>query len=396
MTYRKFKATRLFTGSGFADDHSVLITDENGIVNNILLEDSAGGDIENFEGVLCPGFVNTHCHLELSHMKDVVPPNTGMTDFLLGVIGKRQSDKDLILHAMTEAEDYMLAHGIVAAGDICNTSDSLNQKKQGRLYYHNFIEAIGFNDAKLEAAFETAHKTFLQFATAYGMPIESNSIVPHAPYSVSPGLFSRIATFPGNHLLTIHNQESREENEFFMSASGAFLRLYKSLGIDISHHKAYNKTGVHTWLHHFFKNQALILVHNVHTSEDDLAYIREYYPSPSDIHYCLCPNANLYITGMLPDIDMLVKNEVNIVVGTDSLASNQRLDILAELKTLQRASKSTGLSTLLQWATINGARALQMEAGLGSFDAGKQPGVVLISNIGENDDLSDSVSRRIL
>lgn len=396
MTYRKFKAGKVFDGRSFLNTNAVLITDPEGIVQDIVVESAAGDGIENFDGILCPGFVNAHCHLELSHMKGVIPPKTGMTDFLIGVVGQRQHDIDLILHSIAEAEEQMFNNGIIAVGDICNTTHTINQKKQGRLYYHNFIEVLGFNEARATEIFEAAEKTFAQFASAYSTPVESNSIVPHAPYTVSSALFKKIADFPGNHLISIHNQESREENEFFVSASGEMLRLYKTLGIDISFHKAQQKSSVQIYIDKFHRNQTILLVHNVHTSQADLDFIKQNARNPDDIYFCLCPNANMYITETLPDIEMLVKNEMKIVIGTDSLASNHQLNILEELKTIQVHNKKISLKSLLGWATLNGAEALQMEAGLGSFEKGKQPGIVLIQQVAESDDLRDAVSKRIL
>lgn len=94
--------------------------------------------------------------------------------------------------------------------------------------------------------------------------------------------------------------------------------------------------------------------------------------------FCLCINANQYIENALPPIEMLRKNNCTIVLGTDSLASNWSLNILDEIKTIKQNFPAIALEEMLQWATINGAKALQMENDLGSFEKGKKPGVVLI------------------
>jgi cytosine/adenosine deaminase-related metal-dependent hydrolase len=127
----------------------------------------------------------------------------------------------------------------------------------------------------------------------------------------------------------------------------------------------------------FLKNQSLILVHNVHTSEEDLLFAKA---SGKKIAWCLCPNANLYIGGQLPAIDLFVKNKGEIVLGTDSLASNHQLSILEEIKTIARHFPDITTEQLLRWATINGAKAWQMDKLLGSFEKGKQPGVILCEN----------------
>jgi cytosine/adenosine deaminase-related metal-dependent hydrolase len=112
--------------------------------------------------------------------------------------------------------------------------------------------------------------------------------------------------------------------------------------------------------------------------------------------FCLCPNANLYIINTLPDVNMLVENDCMIVLGTDSLASNHQLSIVEEIKTLHQNFPAIPLELMLQWATINGAKALQMEGRLGSFEKGKQPGIVLIEGIKNLQVTSHTSSKRIL
>jgi cytosine/adenosine deaminase-related metal-dependent hydrolase len=413
MTYRKFKADYLFLGDKMGRPDSVLITTDEGIVQAIVPGSEAGEDVEVYYGVLSPGFVNCHCHLELSHMKGVIPEGTGLVDFLSTVIrGRGQAPAaaggggvsagsgsvgDNILESIAAGEQEMLDNGIVAVGDICNTADTVARKADGRLSYHNFIETMGFVEQGAPARFAHSLGVFNAFAEAYQLPIESNSIVPHAPYSVSAALFRLIAGFPGNHLLTIHNQESEAENEWLLSGRGDFLRLYQLLGLDVSFFKGTGKRSLESFLPYFHRNQSLILVHNVATGAEDVRAatdVRRAGGGP-DLYFCLCPNANLYISGKLPDVELLHRQGCRIVIGTDSLASNHQLSILEELKTLQRAFPELSTATLLHWATATGAEALQLERVLGTFEAGKQPGVVLIEGV-EGDRLTAGASVRKL
>ena len=112
--------------------------------------------------------------------------------------------------------------------------------------------------------------------------------------------------------------------------------------------------------------------------------------------WCLCPNANQYIEQTMPPIELLRTGAANIIVGTDSYASNWSLNILDELKTIQQHHPQIPLEEMLGWATINGARALQMEKHLGSFETGKKPGIVLIENIFGAQNLNAASSKRIL
>jgi aminodeoxyfutalosine deaminase len=375
MAYLKFKADKLFDGYRFLEDNAVLITDEEGVVQDIVAENEAGYDVQQFSGILSPGFINCHCHLELSHMKGLIPERTGLGKFVLNVVQQRHFPDEEILQAINKAEDEMLANGIVAVGDICNNALTVAQKTKGRMYYHNFIEASGFNPQIVQQRFERSVDFFREYAKNYSIPVESNSIVPHAPYSVADELWDLIINFPGNHLFTIHNQETAGENEWFLNKQGEFAAMYSNMNIDVSFFKPSGKSSLQTYLSRFLNNQSVILVHNVHTSEEDMLFARN---SGRQLHWCLCPNANQYITGQLPNVDLMIKHDCEIVLGTDSLASNHQLSILEEMKTIQQHSPHIEMETMLQWATINGARALQMDAALGSFEKGKRPGIILL------------------
>jgi cytosine/adenosine deaminase-related metal-dependent hydrolase len=390
--YRKFSADHIFTGHELLQEH-VLITDVKGVVIDIINEKEAGDDVEELCGLLSPGFINCHCHLELSHMRGYIPRHTGLVNFVLKVVNERHFEEEEILSSIEEAEDEMWQNGIVAVGDICNNPLTIPQKIKKKLPYHNFIEASGFPPSVAESRFRRA----VGFYDSYVAALPANSIVPHAPYSVSPEMFRIIDEFPGNDILTIHNQEIAAENEFFEKGDGDLLRMYAEMGIDTFFFKPSGKSSLQTFLPYFKKVQSLILVHNVFTSEKDMEFTRQ--PAVSDhlsIYFCLCPNANLYISNALPDVKMLQEQGADIVLGTDSLASNDGLSILEEMKTLQKNFPGLELDVLLKWATINGAEALQMNRTLGSFEKGKQPGLVLITGI-EKLRLTDrSFSRRIL
>ena len=391
--YRKFSAAYIFDGYKFLQEH-VLITDADGMIIGLVQEKEAGDGIEFLNGIISPGFINAHCHLELSHMKGFIPKQTGLVDFVLKVVYERHFEEREIWQAIEKAENEMLNSGIVAVGDICNNVLTIPQKNKQRLLYHNFIEASGFPSTVAEHRFKRA----VDFYNSYADHFPASSIVPHAPYSVSPEMFAMINAFPGNNLITIHNQETEAENELFKNGSGDFLRMYAAMGIDISFFKTSGKSSLQTWLPHFTKGQTIIQVHNTCMSESDIEFAK--LPTancqPAAIFFCLCPNANLYISNTLPDVNMLLQHECDIVLGTDSLASNDQLSILEEMKMLQKYFPKLNLATMLQWATSNGSRALQMNNMLGSFEKGKNPGLVLIEGADELMLNENSSSKRIL
>ena len=390
MTYRKFKADYLFTGEGFAPVDSVLVTTDEGRVQDVIPAALAGEELEFYTGVLCPGFVNCHCHLELSFLRGFIPEGTGLVEFLSTVIRSRGAarpfdgvdQQEAIREAIAAGEQEMLEGGIVAVGDVCNTADTRHQKQMGRIRYHNFIETIGFVDGGARMRFDHSLRVLAELG--------GGSIVPHAPYSVSPALFRFIAGHAHGGVLTIHNQEDEAENEFLLTGKGEFLKLYAALGLDVSFFSGTGKRSLESWLGYFDPSQPVIAVHNVATQEEDWRMAKG-----RAVSFCLCPNANLYIGGQLPDVERLVESGFPIVVGTDSLASNHGLSILDELKTLQKAFPALETARLLGWATQNGALALGMDSELGSFSPGKSPGVVLIEG-GEGQGLEGTRARLLL
>jgi cytosine/adenosine deaminase-related metal-dependent hydrolase len=392
MSYRKFIADKLFTGHKFLTEDEVLITDDKGTIVEITARENAGDGVERYNGILCPGFINCHCHIELSHLKDMIPHRTGMVSFLLTVMNKRDVDKAEIEEAAKAAEEYMWQHGIVAVGDICNTDHSASLKETSKMYYHNFIEATGFIEATAQKRFDDAFEVYTKMV--YAGNNNTNSIVPHAPYSVSDALLKLINDFHKETILSIHNQESKAEAEFFESASGAMTELFQKLTIDVTHFKGTKHSSLVHILKQISADHTLLLVHNVHTLQTDLTWIAAQNNLPP-LYWCLCPNANLYINDRLPDLKMLIKNGCTIVVGTDSLASNLQLNILEELKTIQQHFLNIPTGSLLQWATFNGAQALQIDHTYGSFEKGKKPGIVHIDAAIE-DSLTASVAKKIL
>jgi aminodeoxyfutalosine deaminase len=391
--YQKFTATYVFDGTALLPKDSVIITNKEGVIHDIVSIAAAGDDVMKYDGIICPGFINTHCHLELSHLKNKIPPHTGLVDFVFSIITKRDTTAAQIQEAIVAAENEMLQNGIVAVGDICNTANTATQKVKRQLRYHNFIEVTGFVPGTAAVRLTAVQEIAKAFEH-----VGLNSIVPHAPYSVSPQLFQLINTLPGNNLLTIHNQETAAENIFFREGTGDFLRLYQQLGIDISFYQPTGNTSLQSFLPYVNNGQSLLLVHNVDTTEQDIAVAKQMIATQklASVFICLCPNANLYISNILPDIELLLQQCDDIVLGTDSLASNMQLSILAEMKTIQRHYPDLPATQLLRWATSNGARALQMDDKLGSLKKGKQPGIVLIKNVANMQLTANSIAERLL
>ncbi|MGN6801094.1 MAG: amidohydrolase family protein [Ginsengibacter sp.] len=392
MHYRKLKASYLFTGEKLLKSEKVLLADEKGNIIKLLNEEEAGSDEEFYEGILSPGFINAHCHLELSHLKNVIPEKTGLVDFVFKVVTERHFEDQEVEKAMQVGEKEMIKNGIVAVGDISNNLISIKQKQKRNLSYYNLIETSGWLPSVAKKRFEKS-KEILEAFEAKGL---TASVVPHAPYSVSKELWEKIvAGFTGK-TISIHNQETSHEDAFFMEGKGDFIKMYEMMQLDNSFYRAQNKRSVQTYFANFSSAASVILVHNTFTKQEDLNYIFAAKNDNQLVSFCLCPNANLYIEDALPDVELFLKNNCHIVLGTDSLASNHQLNILAEMKTILNNFPSVTTEQVLQWATLNGAKALQMESQLGSFEEGKNPGIVLIENVEEGRITGKATIRKLI
>ena len=392
MGYRKFSADRIFTGQEFSKQGQVLVVEDDGTIADLVDRDRAGEGVQHLDGILSPGFVNCHCHLELSHLKGVIPDGEGMVAFLLSVMGNRNVEFGVIQSAIQLAEEEMSVSGIVAVGDICNTTDTLLQKKKRNLYYHHFAEALGFAGSTAPARFQQAIEVCHAFTA---LNPGKSSVVPHAPYSVSKELFGLIDALDPEALLSIHNQESAAEDEFFGSGGGEMHKLFSAIGVNTTDFIAPGISSLQYYLPMIRNTHRLLLVHNVTTDVADLKWIGYYQHELPKLSWCLCPNSNLYINGILPDVALFRRYGLDLVVGTDSLASNYALDMMTELQTICTYFPVIPLKEMLQWVTFNGARALGIEGRYGSFETGKNPGLVLIRGV-KGEDISEAYSVRVI
>ena len=291
------------------------------------------------------------------------------------VVMRRTATQEDIMQAIADAETEMIQNGIVAVGDICNTTNTLAQKQKENIYYLNFIEAFGSDPTVAERNFGMYQKVYNQYVNALGP--EKTMIVPHAPYSVSEPLWEKILTHNQSGLFTIHNQESQDETLWFANKTGGFLESFKAMSTNTDYFIPSGKSSLQTYLPRFTPVQQLLLVHNVFTTQEDMAFAEQLNPNLS---WCLCPNANQYISRLLPNLPLFIKNNLKVVLGTDSLASNHQLSIWSEIQTLRKNFADVSLELMLSWATSNGAKALKIDDQFGSFEKGKKPGVVLIAN----------------
>ncbi|ANI89448.1 hypothetical protein A9P82_09150 [Arachidicoccus ginsenosidimutans] len=375
MSIRKLKADKIFDGRNFLTN-KILLIDENAVVAGIS-EDNNEDDVEIYKGILSPGFINAHCHLELSHLKNQIEEDTGLVDFVSKVIRLRNFDKEEILHAIDVAEQEMYNNGIVAVGDICNTTDTLVQKRKSKILYRNFVEVLGFVPQFAQSRFDGIVQNVYE---PFFAEMPDTSIVPHAPYSVSDEMFALINQHSEGKIISIHNQETKEENTFFKTGESKFQDFYQLINTNIDFFQPSGKSSLQTYLPKLNLPKQILLIHNTQTSEEDILFAENLAKeNGQQLFWILCPNANLYIENQLPNIDLLRKHNCTIALGTDSLASNHELNILSEIQSIQKYFPHLPKEELLQWATLNGSQALGFSNLFGSFEDGKTCGVVLLN-----------------
>lgn len=368
-----FSAQYVFTGTGPPKKRAIITTDDDGTI--ISVQDTGGILDEQhslifYNGIIVPGFVNSHCHLELSYLKNEIPERTGLGRFLMSVNGKRNDMKYDISASIIHADAEMQREGIVLCSDICNSQDTFILKKESRIRYISLLEVFGIEPLKAWKRMEEVNE-LAALADKDNLPWE---IVPHSFYSVSVplfGLLNEATRF--NKIISVHFLESADEVSFLRDHSGPLMESYNRYLPSLSELKTVDS---HLSAIQDLSNKSgnLILVHNTFIEGlhvDQLV-------SDKRIYFCLCPNSNRYIEGQMPPVRMLYEKDCQIIIGTDSLSSNNKLSILSEIRTIQDHFPDIPLEILIRWATINGARALREDSWAGSIEPGKKPGLVLI------------------
>ncbi len=344
------------------------ISDDGEIID---IFETRNGDEEYYQGIICPGFINVHCHTELSFAKNKIKRGIGIDNFISELeklkISISDSEKK---KAIFKAIDEMAKNGIIAVGDIMNTDLSSASKDSSIITFYNFIEVFG-------SQANNADKIWSKAAVLFDKTTSKKNIIPHAPYSLSEELFHKVYEIQKpESTICIHHLESDGEIEYFKSGKGLMADRFLRWGLKIPNNIPSGKSPLETIGNHLIKNNNVLLIHNTFISENDIDFANKNF---SNTYYGLCPNANLYIENKLPPVDLLRTKAVNICIGTDSLASNSSLSIIDEMKVL-KAKFDIPNQELIKWATLNGAEALGFDNKLGSIEKGKKPALVLLND----------------
>ena len=331
-------------------------------------------------GALVPGFVNAHCHVELSHLHMKFRKGTGMAGFIDQINELRDwagRDKKQVL--VREWMDKMWNDGVSAMADISNDDSSFDIKKSHPMYTRTFLEVFGSEPEMCEGVMKDVIE-LNEVADKAGIDAAPT---PHSCYTMSPQLLS-VSAAAGleRGYISYHSQESQEEEDLLRSGSGAMYENRKRSGMSTP-----PVTGESS-LKYFIDrlaaaapapyDQHILLVHNVCLAQDDIDAAKKVM---KNVYWAICPLSNIFIHNALPPIPLMRKNGLDIALGTDSLSSNDDLDMVKEMYCLHENFADVPMSEILTWASLNGARFLGKDDVLGSLTLGKRPGIVRVSDV---------------
>lgn len=330
----------------------------------------------DFDAALCmPGFVNAHAHLDLSHLHRQVPRNLKFHEWAPAVIAGRSLPPNMIADGIDDACRMLVAGGTTTVLDISVSGDAAGPLSRHGLRGVLALEVLGFDGAGAEAAmgradeivrakFELDRERLGADAGDGAAPDKPRGVdfgySPHAPYSTSMELYQHAfgRAFGEGRVCTTHVAESPEELEFVQSGTGPLRELLAGFGIDLSSFKGFGASPVtlllRDWLGPWLgaDNSALVLVHCNYAAGDDFKLLAEFKPS-----VCWCPRSHAFFGHERWPLAAMREAGVNLVLGTDSLASNDGLDMLGELR-LAASHPDANVVELFKAATVNGRRAL--------------------------------------
>ncbi len=342
------------------DGEILFISEENG-----ALKEQARMVFHN--GIICPGFINSHCHLELSDFNNLNCENIGLTAFIKNVIRNRDSSNQISKLEISDKQMYQ--NGISFVGDVSNSDKSFEIKINSKIEYYTFIELSGIDPNQSEIKIQAGVDMLSKLADVK----QNGSVVAHSFYSISKLLLEFITESCKDKIQSLHFLESEEEEEWFYHNSGILSDFLRS--IHSEHYPFFRNANDLIRLVSLFKEaSSVILVHDTYLEKnlDD---------ENSNVFYCLCPMSNMYLHNSMPKSEFVMSTIDKIILGTDSLASNTELCILAEMKLMSERYKALHLIDLLKMATLTAARAFNVVDKYGSFKIGSKPGVILLESV---------------
>jgi cytosine/adenosine deaminase-related metal-dependent hydrolase len=334
-------------------------------------------DVDLGAVAILPGLVNAHTHLELSYLRDEVPPASHFVSWVRTVMSRRREWPDAaappIVAAIRSAIDEAVRSGTAVVGDISNTLETFTPLAESPLAAVIFYELIRFRTGNPGGIVEDACRAMARLGPAPNVRL---TLAAHAPYSVAPLLFRAIRRAIDRepfHPCSVHLAESPEEVEFVRTGQGPWRALLEELGVwdpawvppGVSPVQFLDDSG--------FLDARVLAVHGVQMTRKDLDRL-----AARGTTLVSCPRSNGHTGAGAPPLGEFYASGVRVAVGTDSLASAPDLNVFAELAVMRALAPSVRASRLLTSATYEGARALGFEAEYGSIEPGKAARLIAV------------------
>lgn len=313
--------------------------------------------VEFYPGILIPGMVNAHCHLELSYLRGAIAEGTGFAGFAraIGAVRNNYTTEERISAAI-KADAQMWEEGVEAVLDIANDELIMDVKSRSHIEYVTLFELFGLNTQDIDAHLAMAQRH------------ARSTITPHSTYSLQDRIF-KDACKANNGVISIHMLESDDESELYHQR-GSLAAWYARMGWECDFLDYGTPTKRITAS--IEPDRRVLLVHGCKATCEDIRVLNKHFAHPAT--WVLCPESNRFISGITPPVSLLRQMGAHLAIGTDSLSSARTLSIVDNLRQLV----DTPLEELLSWATIGGAKALNMDDRLGSLTLGKRPGLAVI------------------
>ena len=344
--------------------------------------------------VILPGLINIHTHLDLTNLHNRIKPTSNFTHWVFQIVGARirWKEEDYI-SSIEKGIELCVESGTTTVADIANTGYSFSVLKKSPLRKVVYKEVIDLNP---NHAKDVLKKTQTELSSIITDDLLLTGLSPHAPYSVSKELYQTIAQFAGETGIPVctHIAETRDEIEFLTKGTGIFPAFLRQLRAMPDNWQAPGLTPIH-YLNEteIFRNRPL-LIHCNYITDEEISVIKS-----SGASVAFCPRSHHFFGHTNHPVQKLLYAGINVGLGTDSLASNDTLSILDEMKFLS-LRHSISPKTLLTMATRNGAKALGLESKTGQIKEGLEAdlcGVRLpdahVGNI--YDQLLDATSKNI-
>lgn len=330
----------------------------------------AGAPVQDIDGAILPGLVNAHTHLELSWMRDQVPPASTMPAWVESLMALRRTAgpeaPEPILAAVHEAR----AAGTALVGDVTNTLAAYEPLASSGMSAAIFRELLGFNVPDPDGMVAAARA---QIDALPRHPQLRAAVVPHAPYSVSPALLRSIAAASGGAPISIHLGESAEEVEFLRSGLGAWRDLLGRLGAWSDVWQAPVVGPVGYIAAQGLVTDRLLAVHCVQLTDAELGTLAD-----AGATVVTCPRSNRWTGAGVPPIERFYASGVRVAVGTDSLSSVEDLNLFEELRLMRAIAPTVPAREILASATRHGADALGFGSELGTLEVGKRAELIAV------------------